>query len=249
MRSTRCTRVLPAAAIPAAMMPLAAMLALAAPARAADPQLGGEMKHIFISFDGSSLSAEIDDAVPVPFLTLATAAYAGAASVLNGTHYNAQYGWLVDGFWAPPAGSHLRIEQISAPAALRCYSGGSMAGVPSFTPIFGTAGSPQSIRWNGQMLHNWYAADTALNARASYRVFFSDSAGNPLAGYGQAEVTLTFGSPCTGDINGDGFVNFADVSAFVASFLALDASADLTGDGSVNFADTAAFVAAFNAGC
>jgi hypothetical protein len=232
------------------MIPLAAMLALAAPARAADPQLGGEMKHIFISFDGSSLSAEIDDAVPVPFLTLATAAYAGAASVLNGTHYNAQYGWLVDGFWAPPAGSHLRIEQIAAPAALRCYSGGSMAGVPSFTPIFGTAGSPQSIRWNGQMLHNWYAADTALNARASYRVFFSDSAGTPLAGYGQAEVTLTFGEAvCAADLNGDGLADFGDVAAFVTAFTAQDLSADLNADGLVDFGDVSAFVDAFLAGC
>ncbi len=55
--------------------------------------------------------------------------------------------------------------------------------------------------------------------------------------------------PCPADMNGDGTINFVDVSAFVAAFTANDSSADFNGDGTINFVDVSAFVAAFNAGC
>lgn len=54
---------------------------------------------------------------------------------------------------------------------------------------------------------------------------------------------------CAADINGDGVLNFFDVSAFVAAFSASDPIADFNGDGLFNFFDISAFVAAFTAGC
>ncbi len=60
--------------------------------------------------------------------------------------------------------------------------------------------------------------------------------------------TLTL-PDCPADLNGDGVVNFVDVSAFVAAFQNQDAEADFNGDGTINFVDVSAFVAAFSAGC
>jgi Immune inhibitor A peptidase M6. len=50
------------------------------------------------------------------------------------------------------------------------------------------------------------------------------------------------------DINGDGFVDFGDVSAFLAAFIAGEPTADINGDGVIDFGDVSAFVTAFNAG-
>lgn len=54
---------------------------------------------------------------------------------------------------------------------------------------------------------------------------------------------------CAADLNGDGGLNFFDVSAFLSAFSAMDPAADFTGDGSFNFFDVSAFLSAFAAGC
>jgi hypothetical protein len=46
-----------------------------------------------------------------------------------------------------------------------------------------------------------------------------------------------------------GFLNFFDVSAYLARFSAQDPRADLTMDGNFNFLDVSAFLAAYSAGC
>ena len=56
---------------------------------------------------------------------------------------------------------------------------------------------------------------------------------------------------CSGnpaDINGDGSLDFFDVSEFLALFAAQDPIADFTGDGAWDFFDVSAFLAAFGAG-
>jgi hypothetical protein len=55
--------------------------------------------------------------------------------------------------------------------------------------------------------------------------------------------------PCPPDLNKDGVLNFFDVSAFLAAFVAGDPAADFTGDNLFNFFDVSAFLAAFTAGC
>ena len=52
-----------------------------------------------------------------------------------------------------------------------------------------------------------------------------------------------------GDFNGDGSLNFFDVSAFLELFAAQDVHADLNGDGAWNFFDISAFLAQLAAGC
>jgi len=55
--------------------------------------------------------------------------------------------------------------------------------------------------------------------------------------------------PCALDMNGDGNLNFFDVSAFLAAFGASDPAADFNGDGAFNFFDVSDFLSAFSAGC
>ena len=55
--------------------------------------------------------------------------------------------------------------------------------------------------------------------------------------------------PCPADMNGDGALNFFDVSAFLSAFAKADPSADFTDDGQFNFFDVSAFLSAFSAGC
>ena len=50
------------------------------------------------------------------------------------------------------------------------------------------------------------------------------------------------------DLNGDGNLNFLDVSLFLNLFGSQDPIADFTGDGQWNFLDVSAFLAAFGAG-
>jgi len=61
--------------------------------------------------------------------------------------------------------------------------------------------------------------------------------------------TIEFAGDCPADLNGDGSLNFFDISAFLNAFAAQDPAADFTGDGMYNFFDVSAFLIAFNAGC
>ena len=54
---------------------------------------------------------------------------------------------------------------------------------------------------------------------------------------------------CSPDLNGDGLLDFFDVSAFLTLYLDGDPDADLNNDGELNFFDVTAFIQAFNAGC
>ncbi|MDF1808543.1 MAG: GC-type dockerin domain-anchored protein [Phycisphaerales bacterium] len=54
---------------------------------------------------------------------------------------------------------------------------------------------------------------------------------------------------CPADMNGDGILNFFDVSFFLSAFSAQDPIADINGDGILNFFDVSEFLSAFSAGC
>jgi hypothetical protein len=56
-------------------------------------------------------------------------------------------------------------------------------------------------------------------------------------------------SSCLADFNGDGVLDFFDVSAFVNAYNASDPSADLNGDGGFDFFDISIYVNAYTAGC
>ena len=54
---------------------------------------------------------------------------------------------------------------------------------------------------------------------------------------------------CDADMNGDGELNFFDVSEFLTAYSSLDPIADFNGDGLYNFFDVSAFLTAYNGGC
>ncbi len=54
---------------------------------------------------------------------------------------------------------------------------------------------------------------------------------------------------CRADINGDGSLNFFDISDFLTAFSVMDPIADFTGDGAFNFFDISTFLSEFAAGC
>ncbi|MGV6815470.1 MAG: GC-type dockerin domain-anchored protein [Phycisphaerales bacterium] len=56
-------------------------------------------------------------------------------------------------------------------------------------------------------------------------------------------------SSCPADLNGDGNLDFFDVSAFLNAFSAMNPIADFNKDGFFNFFDVSAFLNAFAAGC
>ncbi|MFG0299147.1 MAG: GC-type dockerin domain-anchored protein [Phycisphaerales bacterium JB047] len=65
----------------------------------------------------------------------------------------------------------------------------------------------------------------------------------------EACLITTTSSVCTPDLNGDGLLDFFDISAFLSGFTAMDPAADFTGDGLYDFFDVSAFLGAFAAGC
>lgn len=159
----------------------------AAHAAADTPRMGGPMKHVVVSFDGAAIHAEPDPLVATPLLQNYGATYAAPADVLNGTMYNAQYGWMVEGFWSAPEGAVIWIEELEAPATLETYRGMS-----SYLPIFGTNASSQRLQWGGGMMHNWYASEFPGTFEATYRVYFGAPDGTPLPDFGAATVTLNW---------------------------------------------------------
>lgn len=69
-----------------------------------------------------------------------------------------------------------------------------------------------------------------------------------------AESASPFGdfriaSNCLADMNGDGALDFFDVSTFLTLYTTQQSSGDLNADGSWNFFDVSTFLTAFNAGC
>ncbi|MCL4222616.1 MAG: hypothetical protein KJZ65_14750 [Phycisphaerales bacterium] len=220
------------------------------------PRMGGPMKHIMVMYDDmmQTLMAHVDESVPTPELKNYGETYDPPADVLNGTWYNAQYGWMVEGFWTPPGSSHIWIEQISATPGLSVYSGGTMMNQGTFAPICGTNGSAPAFSWSGTMLHNWYAVRRGGQFEATYRVYFGDVNGVPLEGYGEAEVTINWTSnapSCPADLAEPwGVLNFFDVQAFLNAFSAHLPAADLADpQGVFDFFDVQAFLNSFSAGC
>ena len=237
---------------------LMAMLGLADGAAAGyvTPQIGGgqvgqgdaPMKHADITFDGQSLHVQVDPTVATPVLRPLTEPNefdpAQLWSVLGTKAYNFQYGWNPGGFMMVPSGSWIWVEQLSATPGLEVYQ--RPPATPAYDPIFGTDGSSTRWRWNGAMTHNVYAVqDPAFVLyEANYRVYLgNDVTGEPLSGYGAAEVTFQFAVPTVleGDYNGDGVVDAADYTVWRDNFgLPVTLPGDTT-PGTVDDADFAAW--------
>lgn len=151
------------------------------------PSLGGPMSHllvtlfdnqIYLTYESPSMSSVVMQDSPNDFV--------GNAAVLNHTGYNAQFGWLANGFISLPSQAGIFVRTISTTPYLNVYE------ESSFDPILGTGGSDDVWRWDGTMTHNWYSTDTHGPHFARYEVFVGDLLGNPLAGYQSGTIGLAF---------------------------------------------------------
>lgn len=157
------------------------------PALASTPTLGGPMSHLLITVFQQQVYVTFES----PSMATVTMQdsnddFAGSADVLNHTGYNAQFGWLANGFISLPQGAGIYVRTISASPHLNVYE------ETSFQAILGTGGSSDVWRWDGTMTHNWYATDVHGPHHARYEVFVGDNAGDPLDGYQSGFVDLSF---------------------------------------------------------
>ncbi len=135
------------------------------------------------------------------------------------------------------------------------------AGTPVLLSALALAGAPALAGPGGGAFEiPWYTIDSGGTSSVVGGSFeLAGTIGQPDAG-----VTMTGGSfsltggfwaginnvpPCAPDLNGDGVLNFFDISAFLAAFSAMDPVADFNNDGTFNFFDISAFLTAFSAGC
>lgn len=106
----------------------------------------------------------------------------------------------------------------------------------------------------------WYQVQYALadvpgfTTNDEFRIRFtaSDFGDGSVVEAGVDAVSLSVAgcdATCPADLNGDGNLDFFDVSQFLTAFNAMDASADFNGDGNFDFFDVSAFLTVFNAGC
>ncbi len=147
-----------------------------------------DMLHLLVSQNGTTLAIDFETPVfgPLPLVRTGDT-YTGPGSVLNGRGFNAQYGWLANGFFNLPFGSAVFVE------ADRVDRGLAFHDAFSFEPILTTAGSSPVWAWTGVMTHNWVSATRPGVYEADLTVFVGDAqTGAPLAGWTGASVTLAW---------------------------------------------------------
>lgn len=128
----------------------------------------------------------------------------------------------------PPVGGLLSADETVGPvAAVRGESGGPIATI--FWPV------PSDGRYDGRVMYFQIQTETGARTQVAQATLFC---GNGVCA-----------SECAADTNGDGVLDFGDISAFVVRFLAGDLAADLNGDGILDLGDISTFVGAFLGGC
>jgi hypothetical protein len=169
-------------------------------------QVGGmvaPMIHADITFDGTNIGVVLDQSYGIPLLRPLTPPDAFDPnkpwSVLIGQDYNFQYAWNPGGLITLPAGAGIWVERLHYDENLHTYLRPAKGDTsdpnlgPPWPEIFTSDG--YRFKWGGTMHHNAY---TVLNPTesvytADYRVYIGDGiTGAPLAGYGSADVTLTW---------------------------------------------------------
>lgn len=100
-----------------------------------------------------------------------------------------------------------------------------------------------AVRW-GTMYNYWFETDAApTNGSVSTEAFKSNDT------LSFAAIVPTAGTTCAADMNGDGVLDFFDVSAFLTAYGNEDTAADFNDDGLFDFFDISGFLTAFSAGC
>ncbi len=156
-------------------------------ASASTPTLGGPMSHLLVTlFQNQVYLTYESPSMSTVLMQDNDSDFVAAASVLNGDGYNAQFGWLANGFISLPPSSGIFVRTLAYSPHLNVYE------ETTFASILGTDGSSEIWQWDGTMTHNWYSTDTHGPHFARYEVFVGDLAGNPLAAYTPGTIDLRF---------------------------------------------------------
>ncbi|MGV6814149.1 MAG: matrixin family metalloprotease [Phycisphaerales bacterium] len=92
--------------------------------------------------------------------------------------------------------------------------------------------------------------DSEVSSGVYYAIVGTASNTNNIQRYlGSLFITALPPVVCPADLNGDGNLDFFDVSAFLAAFSAQQPDGDFNNDGLYNFFDVSDFLGAFSAGC
>jgi hypothetical protein len=99
---------------------------------------------------------------------------------------------------------------------------------------------------------NYWCIETSLGACTGLGIgeyIGFNSNGQTDAESAQPVGIFRIATNCLADFDGDGTLDFFDVSAFLAAFTTQQSSGDLNADGSWDFFDVSLFLSAYNAGC
>lgn len=153
---------------------------------AAHPTLGGPMSHLLVTVHQQTVYLTLESPQMGTVFMQDGAGFSGPASVLNGTGYNAQFGWLANGFISLPPGAGMFVRTTSGSPWMAIYS------ESDFSPILGTDGSDPVWRWDGTMVHNWYATRVQGEHLLRHEVYVGDLSGMPLSGWTPGVIDLAF---------------------------------------------------------
>jgi hypothetical protein len=96
-------------------------------------------------------------------------------------------------------------------------------------------------------------AEANIDLDQVYTLVVSSYSNHPISQFGEYVIGLRSGlylsTACHPDFNGDGNLNFLDISAFLALYSSQDVAADYNHDGSFNFLDVSEFLSEFGMGC
>ena len=119
----------------------------------------------------------------------------------------------------------------------------------------GTTTLNHMARWNGT---SWEPVGNGTDNTIFGGMVYDTGEGNSIVMGGSftmagtvsaSKVAAYVAASCPADLNGDGNLDFFDISAFLNAFANQDPIADFNGDGNFDFFDVSAFLNAFSAGC
>lgn len=152
--------------------------------------------------------------------------------------------------WANPADALLAVEaREQAPSRRGILAWDSSRGTAAPRPTVACLTPPSADRPGGSRAAT---GDPALIGQLMNGVVFFRGERYFLSALDRAvlaDVGIPLRDLCPADVNGDGSLTFADVTAFIQAFNSGGDAADINGDGILNFGDVSAFIAVFNAGC
>lgn len=158
------------------------------------------MKHAGVSLSGTTLAINLTEppASPVTMMSGHGTDFTPAKfDVLENVYFNAQHGWLPDGFFSLPAERSLWIERIGAtqPASanFHVYEGGNgMEGMAAWTMNEIYIADGDKWQWDGIMQHDYFTADLPGNYSMSFQVYVGDQSGTQDTSFTPAEATFHF---------------------------------------------------------